>query len=334
MARMSVPVQAATEQIALQRRAAGRRNSRPPAGVSGRSGGQGIGYFFIIPCVGLFLLFIGYPLVRSIYLSFTQWPGFGPAKFVGFQNFSAMFHDPVFITALENTIEFTAATTIISTFLAMVLAAVLRARWRFGTVFRVAIFVPALLSLVVSGTVWGLIYEPNFGILDSFLNAVGLHSIAISWLSNSATVLPALIVVAIWQSLGFFMLIFYAALQDIDPELYEAAQLDGASVVAQFRYVTMPMLRTVTSIVVTLNLINGMKVFDIIYVMTGGGPDNASQSLTTYLYSLAFGGQAAGAIPAIGYATAIGVIVLILAIIIVATQLAIGARRRLTLEKT
>ena len=95
---MSVPVQAATEQIALQRRAAGRRNSRPPAGVSGRSGGQGIGYFFIIPCVGLFLLFIGYPLVRSIYLSLTQWPGFGPTKFVGFQNFSAMFHDP---TALK-----------------------------------------------------------------------------------------------------------------------------------------------------------------------------------------------------------------------------------------
>jgi ABC-type sugar transport system permease subunit len=327
---MTVPVQAAAEQITLQRRPARRGNRRPRAGDYGRARGQGIGYYFILPAVALFLLFIGYPLVRSIYQSFTQWPGFGPAKFVGFQNFSALFQDPVFVTALENTIEFTAVTTIIATFLAMVLAAVLRAKWRFGTVFRVAIFVPALLSLVVSGTVWGLIYEPNFGILDTFLNSVGLHSIAISWLSDSATVVPALIAVAIWQSLGFYMLIFYAALHDIDPALYEAAQLDGASVVAQFRYITMPMLRTVTSIVVTLNLINGMKVFDIIYVMTGGGPDNASQSLTTYLYSLAFGGQVAGAIPAIGYATAIGVIVLLLAIIIVAAQLAIGARRRLT----
>ena len=327
---MTVPVQAATEQLATQRRARGRRSNRPRAGVTGRSGGQGIGYYFILPCVGLFLLFIGYPLIRSIYQSFTQWPGFGPAKLVGFQNYSALFHDPVFRTALVNTIEFTAATTIIATFVAMVLAAVLREKWRFGTVFRVAIFVPALLSLVVSGTVWGLIYEPNFGILDTFLNAVGLHSIAVSWLSNTATVVPALIVVAIWQSLGFYMLIFYAALHDIDPELYEAARLDGATVLAQFRYITMPMLRTVTSIVVTLNLINGLKVFDIIYVMTGGGPDNASQSLTTYLYSLAFGGQVAGAIPAIGYASAIGVIVLLLAIIVVVVQLAIGARRRLT----
>jgi ABC-type sugar transport system permease subunit len=327
---MTVPVQAAADHAALRRWPAGRRNNRPRAGYSGRTQGQGIGYYFILPCVGLFIVFIGYPLIRSLYQSFTQWPGFGPAKFVGFQNFSAMFQDPVFITALVNTIEFTAASTIIATFLAMVLAAVLRAKWRFGTLFRVAIFVPALLSLVVSGTVWGLIYEPNFGILDTFLNSVGLHSVAISWLSDSATVLPSLIAVAIWQSLGFYMLIFYAALHDIDAELYESAQLDGASVVAQFRYVTMPMLRTVTSIVITLNLINGMKVFDIIYVMTGGGPDNASQSLTTYLYSLAFGGQVAGAIPAIGYATAIGVIVLLLAVIIVAAQLAIGARRRLT----
>jgi ABC-type sugar transport system permease subunit len=327
---MSAPVQAITEQLGRQRPAARARGGRRPGGVAGRSQGQSVGYLFIVPTVGLFLLFVGYPLIRSIYQSFTQWPGFGPSKFIGFQNFTAMFGDPVFITALLNTIYFTAVTTIVTTFLAMVLAAVLRAKWRFGTVFRVAIFVPALLSLVVSGTVWGLIYEPNFGILDSFLNAVGLHAVAISWLSNSATVVPALIVVSIWQSLGFFMLIFYAALQDIDPQLYEAAQLDGANIIGQFRYVTMPMLRTVTSIVVTLNLINGMKVFDIIYVMTGGGPDNASQSLTTYLYSLAFGGQVAGAIPAIGYATAIGVIVLLLAIIIVAVQLAIGARRRVT----
>jgi ABC-type sugar transport system permease subunit len=299
--------------------------------MSGRERGQSIGYYFILPCVALFLLFIGYPLVRSIYLSFTTWPGFGPSQFVGFQNFTAMWQDSVFRTALVNTIVFTAATTIITTFLAMALAALLRAgKWRFGTVFRVAIFMPALLSLVVSGTVWGLIYEPDFGIIDTFLKAVGLHSIAIAWLSNTATVLPALIVVAIWQSLGFFMLIFYAALQDIDPQLYESAQLEGASAIGQFRYITVPMLRTVTSIVVTLNLINGLRVFDIIYVMTGGGPNNASASLTTYLYSLAFGGQVSGAVPAIGYATAIGVMILILAIIVVTVQLTIGARRRLT----
>src|ERR1700689_3480955 len=107
---MTVPAQMATDQVTLQQRVAGRRNNRPRAGVSGRSRGQGIGYYFILPCVGLFLIFIGYPLIRSIYQSFTQWPGFGPAKFVGFQNYTAMFHDPVFTTALVNTIEFTAVT--------------------------------------------------------------------------------------------------------------------------------------------------------------------------------------------------------------------------------
>lgn len=303
---------------------------RPVRRGTGRLRRERVGYYFILPTVAFFAVFLAYPLVRSIYISLHSWPGFGPEQWVGLRNFTAMFKDQVWRQSLENTLIFTAATTVITTAAAMVVAAVLKAGWRFGVVFRVAIFVPALLSLVVSGTLWGLIYEPTFGILDQFLRAIGLHSLSTSWLSNSHTVLPAIIVVSIWQSVGFFMLIFYAGLQDIDPELYEAARIDGASVISQFRHVTVPMLRTVTSIVVTLNLINGLKTFDVIYVMTGGGPDHASDSLTTYLYSLAFGGQVAGAIPLIGYATAIGVMVLILAVIIVSAQLAIGARRRVT----
>ncbi|HLI00849.1 MAG TPA: sugar ABC transporter permease [Acidimicrobiales bacterium] len=322
----------------VARPARGTRRERAAPGLPGgrvRSGTgrlrrERVGYWFILPTVAFFVVFLAYPLIRSFYISLHSWPGFGPEKWVGFRNFSAMFKDQVWRQSLVNTLIFTAATTVITTALAMVVAAVLKAGWRFGVVFRVAIFIPALLSLVVSGTLWGLIYEPSFGILDQFLRSVGLHELSTSWLSNSHTVLPSIIVVSIWQSVGFFMLIFYAGLQDIDPELYEAARIDGASVVSQFRHVTVPMLRTVTSIVVTLNLINGLKTFDVIYVMTGGGPDHASDSLTTYLYSLAFGGQVAGAIPLIGYATAIGVLVLVLAVIIVSAQLAISARRRVT----
>jgi ABC-type sugar transport system permease subunit len=296
---------------------------------SGRREQQSIGYSFVAPAVVLFALFIAYPLVRSFIISLSDWPGFGPSKFVGLQNFGAMFHDPVFRTALVNTLVFTAVTTIISICLPMVLAAILQAGWRGSTVFRVCMFLPALMSLVVSGTLWGLIYEPQFGTLDIFLRSLGLGGIATSWLSNSATVLPALIVVAVWQSVGFYMLIFYAALQDIDPTLYEAAQLDGADVVEQFRYVTVPSLRSVTSIVTTLSLLNGLKIYDIIYVMTGGGPDHASESLSTYLYGLAFGGQVSGAIPALGYATALGIVILIIAVIAVAFQTWVGSRRRL-----
>lgn len=297
---------------------------------SGRLRRERVGYYFILPAVAFFAIFIAYPLVKSFYISLHSWPGFGPEKWVGLGNFTGMFKDQVWREALEHTLIFTAATTVISTVVAMVVAVVLKARWRFGVVFRVAILVPSLMSLVVSGTLWGLIYEPSFGILDQFFASIGLRSLSISWLSNSYTVLPSIIAVTIWQSVGFFMLIFYAALHDIDPELYEAARIDGASVLAQFRHVTVPMLRTVTSIVVTLNLINGVKTFDLIYVMTGGGPNNASASLTTYLYNLAFGGQVAGAVPLVGYATAIGVMVLLLAVIIVAAQLAIAAGRRVT----
>jgi len=239
-----------------------------------------------------------------------------------------MFSDPVFRTALLNTVVFCAVTTIIQTAIPLGLAALLNARIRYSAVFRVAIFLPALMSLVVSGALWALIYEPEFGILDQFLTTIGLHGLALSWLSNTATVLPAIIVVSLWQSCGFFTLIFYAAMQDVDQSLYEAAALDGATTVQQFRHVTVPMVRTITSVVVTLNLINGLKIFDIIYVMTGGGPNHASESLSTYLYSLAFGGQVAGAIPAIGYATAIGIVILIFAVVVVIGQMFISARRR------
>jgi ABC-type sugar transport system permease subunit len=300
--------------------------SSAPTGGDARA--RSIGYYFIFPSLALFGLFIAYPLVRSVMISLTQWPGFGPSKFVGFANFEAMFSDPVFRTAFFNTIYFCVATTVLQTAIPLGLAALLNSRVRFGAVYRVAIFLPALMSLVVSGALWALIYEPRFGILDSFLNSIGLHAIALAWISNSATVVPALIVVSLWQSAGFFTLIFYAALQDVDQTLYEAAGIDGANAIQQFFHVTVPMVRTVTSVVVTLNLINGLKIFDIIYVMTGGGPDHASESLSTYLYSLAFGGQVAGAIPAVGYATAIGVVILIFAIIVVVGQQFLAARRR------
>lgn len=295
---------------------------------TGDARARSIGYYFIFPALAFFGLFIAYPLVRSVQISLTQWPGFGPSTFVGFSNFKAMFSDPVFRTALFNTIVFCGVTTILQTAIPLGLAALLNAKIRFSAVFRVAIFLPALMSLVVSGALWALIYEPQFGILDRFLNSIGLHSLALSWISNTATVVPALIVVSLWQSAGFFTLIFYAALQDVDASLYEAAEIDGANPVQRFRHVTVPMVRTITSVVVTLNLINGLKIFDIIYVMTGGGPNHASESLSTYLYSLAFGGQVAGAIPAIGYATAIGVVILIFAVVVVLVQLSISARRR------
>ena len=144
-------------------------------------------------------------------------------------------------------------------------------------VVRTILFIPGIVSFVVSGVLWKLIYDPNIGTLNQILGGIGLDSLQHPWLADQKTVLPAIIVVSIWGGLGFNMLIFFAGIQGIDPSLYEAAEVDGANKSQQFWDVTVPSLRVVTGLVVSLGLLNGFKAFDIIFVMTGGGPNQAAK---------------------------------------------------------
>jgi ABC-type sugar transport system permease subunit len=284
-----------------------------------------VGYLFIAPIVIFFAVFVGYPFLRSFYLSLTNWSGLGSPAFVGLRNFQVMADDPAFWKSLVNTFVFTGATTVLQTALPLLLAVLLNKGWRAGVLFRTLIFIPAVISLVVTGVLWQLIYEPNFGTLNQMLRAVGLGAVAHPWLADPHTVLPALIVVSLWQSIGLFTLIYLAGLQGINPALYEAASLDGASPRQQFFHITVPMLRTVSGVVIVLNLINGFKTFDLIYVMTGGGPNRASEVLGTYLYGLAFG-STAGAVPALGYATAISMVIFVLCLSATIVQLRVARR--------
>jgi ABC-type sugar transport system permease subunit len=284
-----------------------------------------VGYLFIAPIVIFFAVFVGYPFLRSFYLSLTNWSGLGSPAFVGLRNFQVMADDPAFWKSLFNTFVFTGATTVLQTALPLLLAVLLNKGWRAGVLFRTLIFIPAVISLVVTGVLWQLIYEPNFGTLNQMLRAVGLGAVAHPWLADPHTVLPALIVVSLWQSIGLFTLIYLAGLQGINPALYEAASLDGASPRQQFFHITVPMLRTVSGVVIVLNLINGFKTFDLIYVMTGGGPNRASEVLGTYLYGLAFG-STAGAVPALGYATAISMVIFVLCLSATIVQLRVARR--------
>jgi len=286
---------------------------------------QPVGYLFIAPIVIFFVVFVGYPFLRSFYLSLTSWSGFGTPQFVGLRNFTLMADDPVFWKALGNTFLFTAATTVLQTVLPLLLAVLLNKGWRLGVLFRTLIFIPAVISLVVTGVLWQLIYEPNFGSLNEILRRIGLGALAHAWLGDPHTVLPALIVVSLWQSVGLFMLIFLAGLQGIDPTLYEQASIDGAGGRAKFFHITVPMLRVVSGVVILLNLINGFKTFDLIYVMTGGGPNRASEVLGTYLYGLAFG-STAGGVPALGYATAISMVIFVLCLAATVIQLRVARR--------
>jgi ABC-type sugar transport system permease subunit len=284
-----------------------------------------VGYLFVAPIVLFFVVFVGYPFLRSFYLSLTSWSGLGAAEFVGLRNFTVMVDDPVFWKSLGNTFLFTGVTTVLQTALPLLLAVLLNQGWRAGVLYRTLIFIPAVISLVVTGVLWQLIYEPNFGSLNEILRRVGLGALAHPWLGDPHTVLPALMVVSLWQSLGLFTLIYLAGLQGINPALYEAASIDGATARQQFFNVTVPMLRVVSGVVILLNLINGFKTFDMIYVMTGGGPNHASEVLGTYLYGLAFG-STAGAVPALGYATAISMVIFLLCLLATIVQLRVARR--------
>jgi ABC-type sugar transport system permease subunit len=282
----------------------------------------------VLPTLALFLAFVGYPIVQTIYLSLTKWTGFGAKTVVGLDNYTRMVEDPVAQRALVVTLMFTAATTIVQTVLGMVIAVLVNEVWRkVGIVVRTILFIPGIVSFVVSGVLWKLIYDPNIGTLNRFLGAIGLENLQHIWLADRATVLPAIIVVAIWGAVGMNMLIFFAGLQGIDPGLYEAAEVDAANVWQRFLHITVPGLRPVTAIVISLGLLNGFKVFDIIFVMTGGGPNHATEVFGTYLYSLAFG-STSGSLPQYGYASAFSVVVMIMCILAVLVQMLLNRRAK------
>jgi ABC-type sugar transport system permease subunit len=269
------------------------------------------GILFVLPSLALFATFVGYPLFHAIYLSLTSSPGFGPATFVGGRNFQVLWGDPVFWQALRDTAIFTVAGTVLQTVLPLAVALLLREGWRGALVLRTIYFIPSIVSLTVSGLLWQLALAPNFGPVNQVLDSIGLGSLARPWLADSSTVVPMVILVSLWQSFGFMLLIFHAGLQNIDPQLYEAARIDGASKFREAWSIAIPLLRPVTELVVMINVIGGLQIFDVIYTMTGGGPTHSSESLSTYLYSLSFG-TASGSVPAFGYSAAIGLVLFVL----------------------
>jgi ABC-type sugar transport system permease subunit len=272
------------------------------------------GYLFILPTYIFFLVFIAVPFFGAIGISMTQWAGYDAPQYVGLKNFVNLSQDRIFWIALTNTFVFTIATTVLQTVIPLLLAVLINAGWRGSVFFRTVLFLPVVISLVVTALLWRMIYDANFGLLNTVLRSIGLDVLARPWLAEPATAMLSVIFVSLWQSLGFYMLIFFAGLQSIPVELYENASLDGANMWKRLWYVTVPMLWPVTTVVIIINIIGGVKVFDVIYVMTYGGPNHATEVLGTYLYITAFGATGGGS-PSMGYAAAIGVVILALAMI-------------------
>ena len=271
------------EQVAVRERVRARARSRPRS----RLAATVVPYLYLVPMVVLVGVFLLYPAADTIWLSFTKWDGIHPAEFIGIDNYAALGTDPAFITACLNTLYWVIGIMVLQVGLGLV-AAVLINVSPLGELFKRIIYLPATVSGAAIGVLWFAIYNPQLGILNSTLRALHLDSLTASWLTDTPTNTGAMIVSGIWQGLGPTMILFLVGLQQIPRDPIDAARVDGAGPFRLFRYVTLPLLRPMTVVVVAISLINSFKVFDIIWVMTQGGPYRSSETLAVTMYRDSF----------------------------------------------
>jgi len=246
------------------------------------------GWLFLSPALLFLFTFTHYPAVNTIISSFFSTPkGRRPATFIGLENYQALVADEVFWKVLTNNFWFAVGTIPISIGLALLMALWVNSHLRGRTLSRVAFFAPTVLPLIAVANIWLFFYTPGFGLIDQLRG--GLFGLpAINLLGNPDTVLAAMIVVAIWKEAGFFMIFYLAALQSIPPVLREAADIEGASRFYYLRRILLPLLMPTTLFVSVNAVINSFRLVDHIFVMTEGGPDNASSLLLYYIYETAF----------------------------------------------
>lgn len=245
-------------------------------------------YLYVLPAVLVYAVFMLYPLVQAFLLSFQRRVTLaGKTKWVGLANYEAVLTDPLFWHSLQNTALFSLSMVFIPMILGLGIAIALDAKLKGTNFFRAAIFSPTVVPIVVSGILFAWIFNTN-GILNSLLMTTGLVDQKINWLGSKTLALPSVMVMAIWRRTGYYMVILLAGLQSIPTEVYEAATIHGKSRWETFRHVTVPLLRPALLITAVLGMIDTVKLFAHVYVMTGGGPANASQILSTYFYQLTF----------------------------------------------
>lgn len=247
---------------------------------------------FVVPVVVYVLFFYVYPLAANVKMGFQNYTvsSFytGSAPYVGFANYRALFHDPQFATIVVNTVLFTIGSLAFQFTIGLALAVFFRRVFPLNGVLRSLLLVPWLLPLVVSGTVWRWMMYNDSGVINQTLLHLHLISQPIPWLVSTNMALISVIIVNIWVGVPFNMVILYGGLQALPEQVFEAAAIDGANAWQRFRLITLPLLRPVILVVLTLGLIYTVKVFDVIQIVTQGGPANSSSTLTTYAYNLSF----------------------------------------------
>jgi raffinose/stachyose/melibiose transport system permease protein len=276
---------------------------------------------WVLPAVLLLVVFVYYPVFENLRLSLFKWNAFSPTeKWIGLGNYVELSKDPIFWSSLFNNVAYAVVSVIFQVGGGLVLAATLeelvRGRWK--GLFRTVYFVPAVLSLTITGLLFQFMYNPQIGLVNGFLDLVGLDQFKHSWLGESATAIWAIIAMSQWQSIGYVMVLFIVAMQRIPRELYEAAYIDGASRRQAFLKITVPLVREMTLLATIITISGAFLVFNEVQVMTAGGPNNSSQVLGTWLYKSAFFNDQ------MGYAAAIAVVIFIITMVASIIQLFIG----------
>jgi multiple sugar transport system permease protein/alpha-1,4-digalacturonate transport system permease protein len=299
----------------------------PPTAPSrgARSGVQSrrntlIGISFILPNFLGFALLTLVPVVAAFGLAFMEWDSYNPAEFVGLDNFQKMFGNDTFWIALRNTLYYGIGHVPLTLLCSLGLALVLNRKLRGVRFFRTAAFFPYVTSLVAVAVVWNMLFNPTMGPVNQLLTSLGVANPP-GWTSSSDWAMPAVIITSVWRDMGYYMILFLAGLQTIPVEYYEAARVDGANAWQRFWHITLPTLRPTTFLVLVLLTVGSFKVFDLIVVMTDGGPGRATLVLSQLIYRE---GIAQGEF---GYASAISLVLFVIVLLVTVLQFRLGERR-------
>ncbi|MCU6710658.1 sugar ABC transporter permease [Paenibacillus sp. J5C_2022] len=273
---------------------------------------QWSGWLFVSPMVIGFMLFLFFPMAMSLYMSLNEWPLLGDHRFIGLENYSEVAADKLFWQVFGNTVYFTAGLVPLNIVLALLLALLLSKPLRGIGLFRTAIFVPVMTSLIVWAIVWKYMFATDSGLINQLLLMLGVQGP--SWLYDTKLAMPAVIVTSVLKNVGLNMVLFIAALQQVPRSLHEAAVIDGAGKVKSFFNVTLPMITPTVFLTVVMTIIGSLKVFGQIYVMTKGGPSNSTKVLVYYIWEKAF------KLFQLGYASALAYILFIVVLLLTLLQ--------------
>ena len=270
------------------------------------------GWLYLLPGLLIYLVFTFYPILETIRTSFYQWDGFSARRvWVGLGNYRVVFSDGQFVSAFVHNLVFIVFFCVFPVLIGLFLASLLSRKKMPGmTFFRTVLFLPQVISMVVVGVIWRWIFNPQFGPLNVLLTAVGLSSLTRPWLGDFALALPAVGSIGTWVQYGFCMILFLAGMQHIPEEYYEASSLDGANAFQQFIHITIPGLRAEIGVALVTTIIAALRVFDLVYVTTRGGPGNATLVVGFLIYRSAFQQNR------IGYASAIATILMVIILVI------------------